>query len=120
MGRPPWASSSVSSGAVVGSGVAVGSGVGVAVELWPYTPSRAGYLFMGWYADEALTQPVGTIVLVKDTTIYAKWVVDPAAAAASQGGRCGNKPTKKTPPGGGVFCFYGARPVRTGAAGCLP
>ena len=61
-------------------------GLGAPVELWPYTPSRAGYLFMGWYADEALTQPVGTIVLVKDTTIYAKWVVDPAAAAASQGG----------------------------------
>ena len=61
-------------------------GLGAPVELWPYTPSRPGYLFMGWYADEALTQPVGTIVLVKDTTIYAKWVVDPAAAAASQGG----------------------------------
>lgn len=57
-------------------------GLGAPVELWPYTPVRAGYLFAGWYADEALTKPVSTIVLVKDTTIYAKWNVDPAAAAA--------------------------------------
>lgn len=61
-------------------------GLGAPVELWPYTPVRTGYLFQGWYADEALTQPVGTIVLVKDTTIYAKWAVDPAAQAASGSG----------------------------------
>lgn len=61
-------------------------GLGAPVELWPYTPVRTGYLFQGWYADEALTQPVRTIVLVKDTTIYAKWAVDPAAQAASGSG----------------------------------
>lgn len=61
-------------------------GLGAPVELWPYTPVRTGYLFQGWYADEALTQPVSTIVLVKDTTIYAKWAVDPAAQAASGSG----------------------------------
>lgn len=58
-------------------------GLGAPVELWPYTPARAGYLFAGWYSDEALTQPVGTIVLVKDTTIYAKWTADPAASKAA-------------------------------------
>lgn len=61
-------------------------GLGAPVELWPYTPVRTGYLFQGWYADEALTQPVSTIVLVKDTTIYAKWAVDPAAQTASGSG----------------------------------
>lgn len=61
-------------------------GLGAPVELWPYTPMRTGYLFQGWYADEALTQPVSTIVLVKDTTIYAKWAVDPAAQTASGSG----------------------------------
>ncbi|WP_317321215.1 Ig-like domain-containing protein [Subdoligranulum variabile] len=58
-------------------------GLGAPVELWPYTPVRAGYLFQGWYSDQALTKAVGTIVLVKDTTIYAKWAPDPAAAASS-------------------------------------
>lgn len=57
-------------------------GLGAPVELWPYTPVRMGYLFAGWYADEALTKPVSTIVLVQDTTIYAKWTPDPSAAAA--------------------------------------
>lgn len=58
-------------------------GLGAPVELWPYAPARPGYLFAGWYTDEALTQPVSTIVLVKDTTLYAKWNVDPVAAAAA-------------------------------------
>ena len=61
-------------------------GLGAPVELWPYTPVRAGYLFQGWYSDQALTKAVGTIVLVKDTTIYAKWAPDPAAAASSSSG----------------------------------
>ena len=44
---------------------------------------RSGYLFQGWYSDQALTKAVSTIVLVKDTTIYAKWAPDPAATAQS-------------------------------------
>lgn len=60
-------------------------GEGAPVELWPYNPTRPGYLFMGWYADEALTKPVSVVVLVRETTVYAKWAVDPAAQAA-QGG----------------------------------
>lgn len=58
-------------------------GLGAPVELWPYTPVRSGYLFQGWYSDQALTKAVSTVVLVKDTTIYAKWAPDPAAAAQS-------------------------------------
>ena len=46
-------------------------GQGAPVELWPYTPVRAGYLFQGWYKDQALTQPVTKIVLVDETTLYA-------------------------------------------------
>ena len=65
-------------------------GLGAPVELWPYTPVRAGYLFQGWYSDQALTKAVGTIVLVKDTTIYAKWAPDPAAAASSGSGSSGS------------------------------
>lgn len=57
-------------------------GEGASVELWPYNPVRPGYLFQGWYTDEALTKPVSTVVLVRETTVYAKWAVDPAAQAA--------------------------------------
>lgn len=73
-------------------------GLGAPVELWPYTPVRTGYLFQGWYADEALTQPVSTIVLVKDTTIYAKWAVDPAAQTASGSGSGGSGSGSKATP----------------------
>ena len=65
-------------------------GLGAPVELWPYTPVRAGYLFQGWYSDQALTKAVGTIVLVKDTTIYAKWAPDPAAASSGSGSGSGS------------------------------
>ena len=65
-------------------------GLGAPVELWPYTPVRAGYLFQGWYADQALTRAVSSVVLTKDTTIYAKWAVDPAATAAPSGSGSGS------------------------------
>ena len=68
-------------------------GLGAPVELWPYTPVRAGYLFMGWYSDEALTKAVNTVVLVDDTTVYAKWAVDPAATAAQSGSGTGGSST---------------------------
>ena len=73
-------------------------GLGAPVELWPYTPVRPGYLFMGWYADEALTQPVGTIVLVEDTTIYAKWAADPAAVQSGGGTGGGSGSGSKATP----------------------
>ena len=61
-------------------------GLGAPVELWPYTPVRPGYLFQGWYADEALTKPVSSVVLVDDTTVYAKWAADPAAVSGNGSG----------------------------------
>ena len=64
----------------------VSFGQGAPVELWPYTPVRAGYLFQGWYKDQALTQPVTKIVLVDETTLYAKWAADPAAQTGSGSG----------------------------------
>lgn len=60
-------------------------GEGAPVELWPYNPTRPGYLFMGWYEDEALTKPVSVVVLVRETTVYAKWAVDPAAQTSGSG-----------------------------------
>ena len=64
----------------------VSFGQGAPVELWPYTPVRAGYLFQGWYKDQALTQPVTKIVLVDETTLYAKWAADPAAQTGGGSG----------------------------------
>lgn len=75
-------------------------GEGAPVELWPYNPTRPGYLFMGWYEDEALTKPVSVVVLVRETTVYAKWAVDPAAqtesgtgASSGSGSGSGSKAT---------------------------
>lgn len=36
-------------------------------------PSRGGYLFTGWYSDEALTHRVTNIYLEKDLIVYAGW-----------------------------------------------
>lgn len=40
----------------------------------PADPSKAGYAFLGWYADEALTEPYTFETSVTaDLTLYAKW-----------------------------------------------
>lgn len=36
-------------------------------------PTREGYLFKGWYSDEALTQAVSKVTMDSDKTVYAKW-----------------------------------------------
>jgi uncharacterized repeat protein (TIGR02543 family) len=36
-------------------------------------PTREGYTFTGWYADEALTQKVETVTMNKNITVYAGW-----------------------------------------------
>lgn len=73
-------------------------GEGAPVELWPYNPTRPGYLFMGWYEDEALTKPVSVVVLVRETTVYAKWAVDPAAQTSGSGSGSGTKATATPSP----------------------
>ena len=43
-------------------------------------PVRKGYLFTGWYRDQALTHRVDTITMISDRTVYAGWqkeVADP-------------------------------------------
>ena len=47
---------------------------GTVVDLSVYKPLRAGFNFDGWYTDEALTNKVTEIKLVKNTTVYAKWI----------------------------------------------
>jgi uncharacterized repeat protein (TIGR02543 family) len=40
----------------------------------PYTPTRQGYVFLGWYKDRALTQPFSYAEKIyRDTTLYARW-----------------------------------------------
>ena len=38
-------------------------------------PDKDGYVFEGWYTDEALTTPFnfGVTLITKDITLYAKW-----------------------------------------------
>ena len=43
------------------------------VDLSGYTPTREGYEFTGWYADEDLTDKITSIRLTRNTTIYAGW-----------------------------------------------
>lgn len=48
---------------------------GKVVELTK-TPVKEGYIFTGWYLDEALTQPVTSVVMNSNITVYAGWVKD--------------------------------------------
>ena len=47
--------------------------VNTTIDLDEYVPTREGYKFVGWYADEDLTKPIDEITLTQSTTIYAKW-----------------------------------------------
>ena len=41
----------------------------------PTDPIRSGYIFNGWYVDEALSEPVIWPISIKnDLTLYAKWI----------------------------------------------
>ena len=41
------------------------------------TPTRSGYTFAGWYADEALTTPFEAYLMPKEATVaYAKWTAN--------------------------------------------
>lgn len=41
---------------------------------WDPQPTRQGYVFAGWYRDEACTQVASaTLTLTQDTKVYAKW-----------------------------------------------
>jgi uncharacterized repeat protein (TIGR02543 family) len=46
------------------------AGTGVTLDK---LPTREGYTFLGWYADEALTKKAETVTMNKDTTVYASW-----------------------------------------------
>ena len=43
------------------------------IDLTDYTPTREGYEFTGWYADEDLTDKITSIRLIRNTTVYAGW-----------------------------------------------
>ena len=47
---------------------------GTMVSLSEYTPTRTGYIFAGWYADEALTESVSSVIMNSDKIVYAKWM----------------------------------------------
>lgn len=39
-------------------------------------PHRDGYVFDGWYADKALTEPIDEVKMNRNHIVYAKWVED--------------------------------------------
>ena len=46
---------------------------GTTVDLTVFTPTRSGYRFTGWYADEALTETITEVTLSGSKTVYAGW-----------------------------------------------
>ena len=46
---------------------------GTVIDLADYVPTKADEVFTGWYADEALTEPVTNVTLDHSQTVYAGW-----------------------------------------------
>ncbi len=57
----------------------------VLVDLSEYVPKKSGYTFMGWYADEELTEEVAEISLISDKTLYAAWKKKKSSGASLTG-----------------------------------
>lgn len=47
---------------------------GHTINLAGYRPTRGGYEFSSWYADQNLTQPITEIRLDGNRTVYAGWI----------------------------------------------
>ena len=48
---------------------------GSVIKLTDYIPTRAGYMFSGWYTDpQSKENEVTSIELTDDETVYAKWI----------------------------------------------
>lgn len=54
---------------------------GSVVEL-NKVPVREGYIFTGWYSDEALTQKIDSVTVTASTTVYAGWKKDGSAVVS--------------------------------------
>lgn len=54
---------------------------GAVVEL-NKVPVRKGYIFTGWYSDEALTQKIDSLTVTASTTVYAGWKKDGSAVVS--------------------------------------
>ncbi|MBR1690847.1 MAG: S-layer homology domain-containing protein [Oscillibacter sp.] len=48
---------------------------GRTIDLSDYTPTRTGYSFDGWYANESLSRSITQVRLTGDTTVYAGWTL---------------------------------------------
>ena len=46
---------------------------GTTLDLSSLRPEKSGFRFTGWYLDKALTQPVSSLLLDGDQTVYAGW-----------------------------------------------
>lgn len=54
---------------------------GTVVQL-DKVPVREGYIFTGWYSDEALTQKIDSLTVTASTTVYAGWNKDGSAVVS--------------------------------------
>lgn len=54
---------------------------GTVVQL-DKVPVREGYIFTGWYSDEALTQKIDSLTITASTTVYAGWKKDGSAVVS--------------------------------------
>ena len=77
----------------------------------PETPTKEGYIFVGWYLDESLTQPYNGEPITEDMTFYAKFeIIRYTVTYDSAGGSNVLAQTcdwNTTPP-------FAAKPTRTG------
>lgn len=57
---------------------------GSVIDLSQYTPVKDGFIFTGWYTDNALTQKVTSVTLDSNKTVYAGWTAKEAPVAPQE------------------------------------
>ena len=80
-------------------------------------PTRSGYTFGGWYADEGCTTPFGfdTTTITADTSIYAKWTINPFTVTFDANGGT-PQPDEQHVALGGKASIPTANPTKDGRA----
>jgi uncharacterized repeat protein (TIGR02543 family)/LPXTG-motif cell wall-anchored protein len=87
-----------------GSAVAAISADEGSTIVAPDAPARAGYVFGGWYADEACTQVVSfPYTFTGDVTLYARWVTPVTGLPESYTMYTGGRVTWDPTPSGGTW-----------------
>lgn len=101
-------------GSAIAAKTELDKGTTVALPAGADAPTRTGYVFAGWYADQALTgDPITEVVMDSNKTVYARWKQQFTLTFATNGG---SAIPAETHTEGETADLTGKTPARSGYA----